>query len=1304
MGAEPQWDFAPHAAGHGASPAARTANADESTAAQTAVPHPVAALNTISAWSAGDSSDASSPPDRGVVVALKRVHRSHGNRYVQRVVAQRQALQRSCSCGTCEQCRAREQVAPPPVQSEELRPVLAQARGDVLDDASDRDSLVPENSASRPLDANTRHFMEERFGTDFTDVRIHDDESAARANDALGAEAFTSGRDIYFARGAYAPDTEAGQHLLAHELAHTVQQSEGAVPVNVAAQAQDGTIVGAADDPLEHEADAMADHVVGRTQEGSVLSTDPSGAVRAEFSLRDTAIGRGLRFVGGKAQAAAAAGKEFLLEQVERFAPGVLEFLRGLRTYLKDKISAGFDSLFSGLAGRLRRDGLSGALDYLIGDLAGGALKSLGELVAGKCAALGETAELLLDIGKRFGGEALARISKDAAGLAAFFSDVWTKYGAPALTALKTFAGDVWRGITKKLSEIWDKLAPIRRSLREAWDYLIGAFLEGKSQFDDWLDDLYAKATKKWEEIKEELKPHMNLVRGLIGILALLSPLGPIVAVGLVAYGLYTGVKYVWEHWGKPKVAELRAKLVNEVLPGILGAVDKLRTKLDEAKAWLSGLAEQLAAKGVALLEAIGAMPLLAFARSLISDVSARFDAFAEKVRGKLKDLAARIGQFLAGVRAFLAPFLEFYRQVVLIGLTGPFAILDDGVWASVVRIVRIGLTVPCIREVAQLARVPALMEQAAEFRVKMKAIWKIISNPDPIIQALHDGLVPLVEQVPGVAASMLSSLIYPDETRHREGVEHHLAKAIDAFGRNWWTELKKMGWMLLWPWDEVGERFKPMIKDGSDAIAALLNLEISLAIDKFLKMMQGLNAILGALWGWFALAAVLIGATLGALGVEFTAGASIAAGAQAGWAVAETVGLVLLGAAAATELAVMAKSMTDLRFTNTVIADPLQRIAEDENDYASIAGSVFGLTLMAVLIILGGIVINLIKAFLSFIWESLPNAITKAVENFLSKERGRPQTTTDTTPRSEGGEPARDPNEPLDRNQSRKLEDLDPATRREFETGSRHAEQKVRAGEGEPGSGQFKEFERQVAADQHKWGFDEAGDWCALSTFTCGRGSGAASRASRVGIARRIKMAYERMRAGEYDPLQDHLTPDQREAFMDFMKAREERAPKDLLKDLEEVAKSDTDWHHTMQTAADPAMADVAETVQPTSRKGHFWDEHPGNTQSPPTAGIRGDVTTKERPIFDPNAPEEQTARFNPQEPVETDPLPDLSTRELGRKPPSFREIARPVTDPALSPRFDLQMRYGRATYYREITTGRWYTRDASGNFVVLR
>ena len=74
------------------------------------------------------------------------------------------------------------------------------------------------------LDGATRGFMENRFGRDFGDVRVHHGTQAAQAADALGAQAFTTGNDIFFNRGQYKPNSEGGRRLLAHELTHTVQQ------------------------------------------------------------------------------------------------------------------------------------------------------------------------------------------------------------------------------------------------------------------------------------------------------------------------------------------------------------------------------------------------------------------------------------------------------------------------------------------------------------------------------------------------------------------------------------------------------------------------------------------------------------------------------------------------------------------------------------------------------------------------------------------------------------------------------------------------------------------------------------------------------------------------------------------------------------------------------------------------------------------------------------------------------------------------------------------------------------------------
>ncbi|MCY1078692.1 eCIS core domain-containing protein [Archangium lansingense] len=75
-----------------------------------------------------------------------------------------------------------------------------------------------------PLPDETRHFFEPRFGHSFADVRVFADDTAAAAARAAEANAFTLGRSIVFGAGQWAPGTDTGRQLLAHELAHVVQQ------------------------------------------------------------------------------------------------------------------------------------------------------------------------------------------------------------------------------------------------------------------------------------------------------------------------------------------------------------------------------------------------------------------------------------------------------------------------------------------------------------------------------------------------------------------------------------------------------------------------------------------------------------------------------------------------------------------------------------------------------------------------------------------------------------------------------------------------------------------------------------------------------------------------------------------------------------------------------------------------------------------------------------------------------------------------------------------------------------------------
>jgi len=117
-------------------------------------------------------------------------------------------------------------VPPGPVQR------LVQTEGDRANEATHAGAPPIVNEALRApaqvLDPVARTSMEGRFGYDFSKVRIHTDARAVESAQRLRARAYTVGNDIVFAAGQYHPESAAGRRLLAHELAHVVQQQESA--------------------------------------------------------------------------------------------------------------------------------------------------------------------------------------------------------------------------------------------------------------------------------------------------------------------------------------------------------------------------------------------------------------------------------------------------------------------------------------------------------------------------------------------------------------------------------------------------------------------------------------------------------------------------------------------------------------------------------------------------------------------------------------------------------------------------------------------------------------------------------------------------------------------------------------------------------------------------------------------------------------------------------------------------------------------------------------------------------------------
>ncbi len=106
-------------------------------------------------------------------------------------------------------------------QTLQAKPAASSGAFEVGDDFQQRLSA---SGSGQPLASDTRAYMEERIGADFSRVRLHTGAESEQLNREVDAQAFTHGRDIYL--GARAPDiaSGAGKQLLAHELTHTLQQ------------------------------------------------------------------------------------------------------------------------------------------------------------------------------------------------------------------------------------------------------------------------------------------------------------------------------------------------------------------------------------------------------------------------------------------------------------------------------------------------------------------------------------------------------------------------------------------------------------------------------------------------------------------------------------------------------------------------------------------------------------------------------------------------------------------------------------------------------------------------------------------------------------------------------------------------------------------------------------------------------------------------------------------------------------------------------------------------------------------------
>jgi len=212
----------------------------------------------------------------------------------------------------------------------------------------------------QPLDAATGEFFSSRFGHDFAHVRVHADAAAAESARSVHALAYTVGSDVVFGAGQYAPGTHAGQQLLAHELAHVVQQTGSAASAGLSAPGH-----GASTPAKVGQAHGARAETIQRqpTSDGPTVRDLPIFLEKLELD-----IGQNLQDYGHHLYQAAILHRDepaVLRNEFSRFALGrnvLTDSFRfaGFKSDTADKLALGTGILFKGLtllrAGELTLD------------------------------------------------------------------------------------------------------------------------------------------------------------------------------------------------------------------------------------------------------------------------------------------------------------------------------------------------------------------------------------------------------------------------------------------------------------------------------------------------------------------------------------------------------------------------------------------------------------------------------------------------------------------------------------------------------------------------------------------------------------------------------------------------------------------------------------------------------------------------------------------------------------------------------------------------------------------------------------
>jgi hypothetical protein len=564
------------------------------------------------------------------------------------------AVQRKCA--TCERAAAEGRVEPCPecaadVQRRALPGAVAASERHAADPSaaghagsagpSGLDAMLGGlDGRGAPLDPQLRDDLGGRLGADFGGVRVHTGPSAADATRSLDAHAFTHRNHVVFAPGQYAPEGRAGRHLLAHELAHVVQQ--GAAP------ARSGAAAG-----------------------------PPGVQRRARPTVQRKGIGEGLKQLWNE-------NVPSVTDLVAKVSPGLAEILReGPLTWITRKIKTAIED---GVGELIEATGLGEKLEAIKGGL-GKAFDILTKLRKGGADSCKAFADIL--DGLRAFGQAVAdsKAVKMIGAAFEFVSGIVGKVvrfvGTNAIEPLFGLLGKAGGVIVKLWTTVAGWVSTARKALGSAWDAVAGALGFGGGGEGGIMASLKELAGKAWTAIKATFAPIVGPLKTVATVVLMLSPVGPLLLLVTKGPELVQAVQWLWAHRSDPDIVKKSHKeMGNTFLPGLLDTAASTKGVVSTAVEWFVGKLTALATGALKLLGSITGIPLLRLAKGFVQSIADGVKALVAWAGDKLDAGAKAIGDVVKKIVKALAPYKEVLTSIaVAIAMPPAIPILLAG-WA----------------------------------------------------------------------------------------------------------------------------------------------------------------------------------------------------------------------------------------------------------------------------------------------------------------------------------------------------------------------------------------------------------------------------------------------------------------------------------------------------------------------------------------------------------------------------------------------------------------------------------------------